>query len=34
MTDEAYNAIIWNPEKKEAAKRLKNLRLKAARVRS
>ena len=32
MTDEAYNAIIWNPEKKEAAKRLKNLRLKAARV--
>ena len=32
MTDEAYNAIIWNPEKKEAANRVTNLRVKAARV--
>ena len=32
MTDQAYNAAIWNPEEKEAAKRLKNLRMKAARV--
>ena len=32
MTDQAYNATIWNPEEKEAAKRLKNHRMKAARV--